>query len=340
MRTKYARLLSTVVAVAVLAAGCGGGSQAGPTVTSEPASIVTPVPTVTSEPAPEPGATVTVFFSSGDGADCGEVSPFTRQVAGNEPEIVNALTELLAGPTDAEIADGAGSFFSSETAVMLMVSLTRPGYTVIGFGDLASVIPNALTSCGSEALLAQLNQTVLQYVPRVRYEMLGSCQLFANWLQRECMEYTSEGAEPVVLTTLERASGSGCIPWESGVAPDVARDGDWFGTIESATDIEVEFDPACWFDGDAAIAAAAEDGEESPPPNDYYVRDADDAAKLIPVAADASVSWLPDAGDPTTETVVAFDEWVRLRESRPVQPGLWIEVRKNQVVEIREQFVP
>ena len=352
MKRRFVLLWSIVAVIALISVACGGDNESDTTASTSTTATSTSIPTTTSttetstptttSTTSEPTTTVelgtvTVYFSTGDG-DCGEVSPFTRTVQAQEPILGTALTELLAGPTDSEIAAGASSFFSSETAHSLAAisfDSGSPGLTRIDFNDLQSLIPNASTSCGSEALLAQLNQTVLQFVPRVRYEMLGSCPMFANWLQRECMEYTSEGAEPAVLTTLERAGGSGCAQSEYGV-----HDGLWFGYVDSTTASEITFDLACWFDGDAAVDAASEDGEESPPPNDYYIRNDDDTLEAVPVASSTTVSWLADTGDPSTQTDGTFGEWMALRDSRIDQPGLWLTVRDGQIVEIVEQFVP
>jgi hypothetical protein len=207
MRSRRKPFLAIVAAFVLVFFACGADNEPRLTAsaTTTPTAIVTtgPLPQPTSQPTTEP-ATVTVYFSTGDGTDCGEVSPFTRTLESGEAGLDTALTELLAGPTDAEIANGASSFFSSETATSLEVVTFFPqDHVLVGFHDLASLIPNASTSCGSEALLGQLNGTALQYTERVRYEMQGSCQLFANWLQRECMEYTSEGAEPALLDTGE-----------------------------------------------------------------------------------------------------------------------------------------
>ena len=52
----------------------------------------------------------------------------------------------------------------------------------------------------------------------------------------------------------------------------------------------VTFDLVQWFQGDAAARAAAEDGEESPPPNDYYIRNVNPRLRTLPVAADARLT--------------------------------------------------
>jgi hypothetical protein len=111
--------------------------------------------------------------------------------------------------------------------------------------------------------------------------------------------------------------------------------------VANASADEIEFDLACWFVGDAAISATAEDGEESPPPNDYYVRNTNPALRTIPVADDADVIWVPDIGSPTTATV-DYPVWLVDRVSRGIemQPGVWITITDGDVTTIDEQWVP
>jgi len=52
----------------------------------------------------------------------------------------------------------------------------------------------------------------------------------------------------------------------------------------------VTFDLIQWFTGEAATKAAAEDGKESPPPNDYYIRNVNSRLRTLPVAADAPIT--------------------------------------------------
>ena len=109
-----------------------------------------------------------------------------------------AFESLVAGPAAEEKASGADSFFSADTSGMVVSAAIDQELLVVDLEDLRSVIPNASTSCGSMALLAQLNATAFQFdrIERVRYQIEGSCDTFANWLQRECMEYTRNGAQP------------------------------------------------------------------------------------------------------------------------------------------------
>lgn len=134
--------------------------------------------------------------------------------------------------------------------------------------------------------------------------------------------------------TNDLAEGSGCKPG-GGPLPD----GEWYGLVVSRSDDSLEFDLACWFTGDAAVLAAAEDGEESPPPNDYYVRNANPETRDVPVASDIEVVFYPD-GDPTNEDTVSYEEWATLVAQRGYELGVWIEVEEGVIAEIREQWVP
>lgn len=145
---------------------------------------------------------------------------------------------------------------------------------------------------------------------------------------------------PVTTTTAgsvnDRADGSGCTPGE-GELPD----GEWYGEIDSVSADEIEFDLACWFTGDAAVDAAAEDGQESPPPNDYYVRNQNTTLRTVPVGDDVMVVWYPQIGDPTSETTIPYDEWQSaLGDRGELTLGIWIEIDNGVISHIREQWVP
>ncbi len=148
---------------------------------------------------------------------------------------------------------------------------------------------------------------------------------------------TTTTAAPTTTTTpvTDEAEGSGCTP-----GPGDLPDGEWFGYVLTTAGDELDFDLACWFTGDAAARAAAEDGEESPPPNDYYIRNINELVRTVPVAADAGVTWFPDFGDPTSEETATYADWIDLIEDRDFMPGVWLEVEDGEVVAIQEQWVP
>lgn len=340
-----------LVVVSLAACGDDDGDAAATTTTTSAATTTTTAATTTTvatttsttsttttiatTTAPA-GVMVDVHFSTGDGSDCSMVAAFRRDVGGADP-IQAAFEELVGGPTAAEVEAGAGSAFSPDTADVVQAVSLDDGLLVIDFADLRPLIPNSSTSCGSEALLAQLNGTAFQFatVDRVRYRIAGSCDDFANWLQRDCFDADRTGRQLDVPTN-ERASGSGCTPGPGDDLPD----GRWFGFVADARADAVSFDLACWFTGAAAVAAAAEDGEESPPPNDFHVRNDSDRLRTLTVDSSSEVAWLPDPGDPESLQVVGYPAWLIERTDRAFLPGVWLEVAGGRVVSIEEQYVP
>jgi hypothetical protein len=139
---------------------------------------------------------------------------------------------------------------------------------------------------------------------------------------------------PPTMTQPDGPSGSGCTPGDAVALPE----GEWYGLVVTASASAIEFDLACWFTGDAAVEAAAEDGEE-PPPNDYYVRNDNPQLRSIPVSPDVEVIWYP-TGDPTSEVTVTFAEWVDGVIGRGLLFGVWIDVIDGEVFSMREQWVP
>jgi hypothetical protein len=105
---------------------------------------------------------------------------------------------------------------------------------------------------------------------------------------------------------------------------------------------EVTFDLVQWFSGDAATKAAAEDGEESPPPNDYYIRNVNPRLRTLPVTADARLSLtrltLNQGGGGSAAANVEVD--LATIRSRGSDHLFWATVRGGRIVALEEQYVP
>lgn len=133
------------------------------------------------------------------------------------------------------------------------------------------------------------------------------------------------------------------IPDESACAPGPGAlpDGLYFGFMGGASTDAFEFDLACWFSGEPANAAAKADGEESPPPNDYYIRNTNETLRREPVASGSiSVAWIPDLGAPAT-TDITYTQWLSERDfGQTYVPPVWITVKNGAVVDIVEQWLP
>jgi hypothetical protein len=142
--------------------------------------------------------------------------------------------------------------------------------------------------------------------------------------------------KPTTTTTGpgDGAEGSGCTPGD-GPLPD----GEWFGLVTSRSEAQLEFDLACWFTGDADIEASAEDGEESPPPNDYYVRNTNPATRAVPIGELVEVTFYP-GGDPNDVSEIDYDDWAGMVATRGYELGVWLKVEDGAITEIIEQWVP
>jgi len=159
----------------ILVAACGSE----PATTSN-TSVTTRPPTATTA-APS----VDVYFGVDGSADCAEVQAFPRQIPPNREPIQGAFESLLAGPSAAE--SGATSWFSAETADALRSVSLADGRLRVDLDDLSSVISGASSSCGSAALLAQLQATGFQFAEVNEIEFHeGSCESFFNFSQMEC----------------------------------------------------------------------------------------------------------------------------------------------------------
>jgi hypothetical protein len=105
----------------------------------------------------------------------------------------------------------------------------------------------------------------------------------------------------------------------------------------------VTFDLIQWFTGEAATRAAAEDGEESPPPNDYYIRNVNSRLRTLPVAADAPITVnllaAQSTGSATKDVSVTLDELAGYFPNSGTGP-FWLTVDGGQVTRIAQQFVP
>ena len=147
---------------------------------------------------------------------------------------------------------------------------------------------------------------------------------------------TTTVAAPTTTVTADTlaADGSGCTP-----GPGALPDGRWYGLVDSYYAQGIAFDLACWFSGEAAIAASAEDGEESPPPNDYYVRNENTQLRDLPVDPATPVLWYL-GGDPNDFEEGVLSDWIEHLDTMSFRFGIWVTIEEGQVTEIEEQWVP
>jgi hypothetical protein len=105
----------------------------------------------------------------------------------------------------------------------------------------------------------------------------------------------------------------------------------------------ITFDLVQFFTGTAAAKAAAEDGEESPPPNDYYIRNVNSRLRTLPVAAHAPITantlTAQSSGSATKNVPLTLDELAGYFPASDADP-FWITVDGGQVTRIAQQYLP
>ncbi|MGB7963241.1 MAG: GerMN domain-containing protein [Propionicimonas sp.] len=185
-----------IVGLMLLLGACATAPP-GSTTTASPPSTATSAPTQTPQGTPStasPAAPmmVTLYFGNSvlnpGSIDCATVYGVHRTVPASADALTAAMRELLAGPTPAEAKQGFWSWFSPATADSLISATASDTTSYVNLTDLRTIIPNASSSCGSAALLAQLGMTAQQagMTPRVLYAIEGKPKTFWEWLQLGC----------------------------------------------------------------------------------------------------------------------------------------------------------
>lgn len=138
--------------------------------------------------------TITVYFSNLEKAgdqetDCSLVYGVERTVPRTYTTARTALRQLFQGPTQEEIDAGYSSMFSSETADILIGVRVENGVAYVNLNDIRELIPNASTSCGSQAFFAQVEETLTQFdtIDGVIFAIEGNPETFYEWMQIGCV---------------------------------------------------------------------------------------------------------------------------------------------------------
>ena len=102
-----------------------------------------------------------------------------------------------------------------------------------------------------------------------------------------------------------------------------------------------------WFTGNAANKAAKEDGEETPVPNDYYIRNESKQLRTLDVRSGCPVKvtyWHKDTS--TSGKSITFEQFGNLYQGSAFwqkanqQTPYWITLEGGEVTKIEAQFIP
>ena len=102
----------------------------------------------------------------------------------------------------------------------------------------------------------------------------------------------------------------------------------------------ITFDLIQFYWGDDATREAAKDHQESPPPNDYYIRNVNPRLRTLPVGADAIITVNSLGFGSQADHPVTLGRLATLTRPHDHWPPFWITVRHGQVVKIAQQWVP
>jgi hypothetical protein len=103
----------------------------------------------------------------------------------------------------------------------------------------------------------------------------------------------------------------------------------------------VTFDLIQWFEGEAANKAAAEDGQESPPPNDYYTRNVNPRLRTLPVASGARITVTQQtAGQGGGNAAGPVPADLATVAAKGIDHIFWATVQGGQIQALEEQYVP
>jgi hypothetical protein len=105
---------------------------------------------------------------------------------------------------------------------------------------------------------------------------------------------------------------------------------------------QITVDVVQFFTGDDAVKAAEEDNaEEIPPPNDYWIRNANSRLRTFAVAADAPITvntlGFAESGGATENIAKTLPELAKLDYETRL---FWVTVSGDRVLKIAEQFLP
>jgi hypothetical protein len=157
------------------------------------------------------------------------------------------------------------------------------------------------------------------------------------------------GDDRTTPTPSASASGPGpsvsrsAEPSPSPTPSPALADGRHFAFIVEIGDADgttrLTFDLAYFLTGEEAAQAAAEHGDESPPPNDYYIVNDNPRLRTMPVADDPVVLLLDGGSALLVESDLAGLQ-AKLAEQGELQNGSWLTITAGVIVQIEEQYRP
>ncbi len=152
------------------------------------------LPGASAQKAPPGTMTVKVYFANGrlnpNASPSSKLYPVERTIPKTKAVARAALEQLFLGPTNEEKSQDYYSWFSEKTkSILLDVKVEKKRAYVNLRASAPTVLPGMVTtSCGSEHLMAAMENTLLQFsnIKKVFFAIEGKPQDFYEWLQLSC----------------------------------------------------------------------------------------------------------------------------------------------------------
>jgi hypothetical protein len=156
---------------------------------------------------------------------------------------------------------------------------------------------------------------------------------------RQSDQPTTRQSEQPAATTPHATKAPATADGPANSKPAVLADGRHpvFLKTVSPAGRTITFDLIQFYQGDQATIEAAKDHQESPPPNDHYIRNVNPKLRTLPTTSDAAIT-VNGLLDTQQSVPVTLAKLATLTHDR--SPVFWITVRHDQVLKISEQWMP
>lgn len=162
---------------------------------------------------------------------------------------------------------------------------------------------------------------------------------------------TSTPASPATTSVEPSPTTTTGVEPATSTTPPAEKAGRFFTYIDSIkqtpSGVALVLDYAQFLTGKAAAQAAKAEGQESPPPNDYYIVNSNTKLRTIPVKAGLKITMITTAEGPQMDGyAVSLDSWIDMVEAGPeaYPPAktlpYWVTVKDGKVSRVEEQYLP
>ena len=211
-----------------------------------------------------------------------------------------------------------------------------PWWAVVAVALVAALLAGAGVFLWSRATTGARSVADAALVTEMR-QQLQSMQSELTQTKTELAALKRASATPAPDTTAKPADTTSAATQYTLIKKVYLKGGTWY----------VSADYIQFLTGAAAATAATAHGDESPPPNDYYILNDNKQLRELPVAAGANVKIMGGTGGdpqhPQNQTISEFHDWFvsSSGDKNWVKDGVYVvKIASGKVTAIDQQFLP